>query len=159
MNDMHAICADLHRLQVDYWYEVDHNYGRNATDFYLEDGVFVVGAERMEGRGEIAAFYRWREKRGDRTARHIVANHRVKHATADEAEFHCIMTLYADDGVPVLPSQVPVMIADVVDHCVREGGVWRFRSHVLKTVFQGGAQPTIPTRSELLTHKAPVGSA
>jgi len=154
MTDLQAICADLYRMQVDYWYEVDHNYGRNATDFYLKDGLFVVGTERMAGQAEIAAFYKWREQRGARTARHVVANHRLSHAAAGEAEFQCIMVLYADDGVPVLPSQAPVMIADVVDHCVLDGGVWKFRSHVLKTVFQGGAQPTIPTRSELITHKA-----
>ncbi len=153
MTDLQAICTDLYRLQVDYWYEVDHNYGRNAMDFYVEDGLFIVGTERMAGRAEIAAFYKWREQRGARTARHVVANHRLNGATAAEAEFQCIMMLYADDGVPVLPSQAPVMIADVVDNCVRDGGVWRFRSHILKTVFQGGAQPTIPTRSELLTHK------
>ncbi len=154
MTDLHAVCAELYRLQIDYWYEVDHNYGRRATSFYMADGVFVVGTERMAGHAEIAAFYKWREQRGVRTARHVVANHRLLRATDDEAEFQCIMVLYADDGVPVLPAQAPVMIADVVDQCVREGGAWRFRSHVLQTVFQGGAQPTIPTRSQLLTHKA-----
>jgi len=64
------------------------------------------------------------------------------------------MMLYADDGVPVLPARAPVMIADVTDQCVCVGGVWRFKSHVLRTVFQGGVQPTIPTRSDLQRHTA-----
>ncbi len=147
-----TLFLQLYRLQVDYWYEVDRNYGRDAPGFYVPDGLFVVGSQRMSGRAEIAAFYRWREQRGDRTARHVVSNCRLKSWAADEAEFECVMMLYADDGVPVLPSQPPVMIADIVDRCVREEGVWRFRSHILTPVFQGGVQPTIPTRLDILAH-------
>ena len=147
------VFGELYRLQVAYWYEVDNNGGRAAAAFYTSDGEFVVGTERMAGRAEIAAFYEWRLRRGERTARHLVSNCFLAEVTDTSAEFRCIMSLYADDGVPVLPANAPVMIADVVDTCVREGDIWRFRSHVLKTVFQGGVQPTIPTRSELLTHK------
>lgn len=154
MNDAHAVFAELYRFQVDYWHEVDHNYGRAAPDFYTEDGLFVVGSERMAGRAEVAAFYAWRERLGTRTARHVVMNCRLTSFTTEEAEFECVMMLYADDGAPVLPSRPPIMIADVADRCVRQGGAWRFRSHVLTPIFQGGVAATVPTRSDLLAHKA-----
>ncbi len=154
MTEERVVFDQLYRLQVDYWHDVDHNYGRDATRFYVEDGVFEVGSERMSGRAEIAAFYEWREQRGQRTARHLVSNCRLKRFGAESAEFECVMTLYANDGLPVLNSQPPVLIADVVDHCLCDGEVWRFKSHVLTPIFQGGVNPTVPTRSELLSHKA-----
>ncbi len=154
MSNDQTVFTELYRLQVDYWYEVDHNYGRSAPGFYTEDGLFAVGSERMNGRAEIAAFYTWREQRGDRTARHVVMNCRLGDMSGDEARFECVMMLYADDGRPVLPSRPPIMIADVADHCVRQDGLWRFRSHVLTPIFQGGVTATVPSRSQLLAHKA-----
>ena len=155
MNQDEALFVALYRLQVDYWYEVDHNGGRDATKFFAADGSFVVGTQTMAGHAEIAAFYAWRMQRGERTARHVVSNCRLDGASGDEAGFQCVMMLYADDGTPVLPARAPVMVADVTDRCVRVDGVWRFRSHVLRTIFQGGVQPTIPTRSDLQRHTAP----
>ncbi|MBO1073499.1 nuclear transport factor 2 family protein [Roseomonas marmotae] len=139
------LIASLSRLQADYWYEVDRNWGRRAAEYYLEDGVFEIGESRMEGRAAIAHFYSWREGRGERTARHLVTNCRLRsvNATGDEAVFECIMSLHAADGPPVLESRPPIMIADVVDHCVRVSGVWRYRSHVLRPVFMGGVAPTV----------------
>jgi hypothetical protein len=135
----------LPRLQADYWHEVDHNWGRRSADYYLEDGVFEIGDSRMKGRAAISRFYHWREGRGVRTARHLVTNFRLRSVdvTATEAVFECIMSLHAADGAPVLESRPAVMIADVVDHCVRVDGLWRYRSHVLRPVFVGGVPATI----------------
>ena len=154
MLDEITVFYQLCRLQADYWTEVDHNYGRNARGYFTPDGLFAVGSERMSGREEIAAFYTWREQRSERTARHVFTNPRVTGLTADGATFECIMSLYADDGAPVLNSQPPVLIADVRDRCVRHGETWLFQSHVLTPVFVGGVKPTIPSRSELLAHTA-----
>ncbi|MCK9918383.1 nuclear transport factor 2 family protein [Microbacteriaceae bacterium K1510] len=140
-----AVLAALTTLVVDYWYEVDRNWGRNAQAFYVDDGEFAIGAKVMGGKEAVAGFYRWRETRGERTARHIVNNFRLSALDGNRATFECIMCLYAADGRPVLPSLPAIMIADVVCECERgEDGRWRFLSHRLLPVFEGGVPATIP---------------
>ncbi len=132
-------------LLADYWWEVDHHWGRNAHQLYTEDGVFSIGADVMNGPSAVQAFYRWREGRGAREARHVVSNLRVVQRDDERVDVDCILCLYAADGVPVLPSSPPILIADEVGECVRgSDGLWRFSSHFLKPVFQGGAPITTP---------------
>ena len=35
-----ALTQVLHALAIDYWHDVDTNWGRNAPNYYAEDGVF-----------------------------------------------------------------------------------------------------------------------
>ncbi|MES2511198.1 MAG: nuclear transport factor 2 family protein [Pseudomonadota bacterium] len=140
------LLADLGALLADYWYEVDHHWGRNAHQLYTAEGVFAIGDDRMNGPAAVQAFYNWRESRGAREARHVISNLRVISRGADHAELDCILCLYAADGVPVLPSSPPILIADEVAECVRgSDGLWRFKSHFLKPVFKGGAPITTPS--------------
>ena len=137
-------------LEVDYWYSVDRDRGVGAERFYTDDGIFAIGDQVMRGHGEIAAFYDWRRSLGERTARHVVSNPRLAAASATGATFECIMQLYADDGVPVLPSRPAIMIADVRSECVQCDGRWLFATHVLTPVFIGGVAATVPSRAQLL---------
>jgi hypothetical protein len=140
-----AMLQELTDLETDYWYEVDHNYGRKASAFYVSDGLFAIGPKAMKGREAVAEFYRWRENRGDRTARHVVTNFRMLSHDGDKASFCCVMCLYAADGRPVLPSLPAIMIADIVGECVRNAeGRWRYLSHRLIPIFEGGVPATIP---------------
>ncbi|HWM83918.1 MAG TPA: nuclear transport factor 2 family protein [Pseudolabrys sp.] len=139
------ILQQLTMLEVDYWHDVDHNWGRSASDLYIADGLFAIGDKTMNGREAIAGFYSWREGRGDRTARHVVSNFRLNARDGNRAQLQCIMLLYAADGRPVLESQPAIMIADVVSDCAYGAdGRWRFVSHRLIPVFMGGEAPTIP---------------
>lgn len=146
MNESHAaVLQALTELEIDYWYDVDHNWGHTASTLYVPDGVFAIGDKTMSGVDEIAAFYRWREGRGDRTARHVVTNFRISERNGNRAKFQCIMLLYAADGKPVLESRPAIMLADVISECERdEKSRWRFVSHILRPVFMGGEAPTIP---------------
>ena len=56
----------LHRLEVTYWYDVDFNGGRTAHEFFIPDGVKMVGHNRFEGREEIRKFYEWRDRKSTR---------------------------------------------------------------------------------------------
>jgi hypothetical protein len=132
------LMVELHGLEANYWYEVDHNLGRSAAMLYEPDGTFTIGDTVLRGRDEIGGFYRRREERGARTARHVVTNPRLTIVTDDHARFESIMLLYADDGVPVVESKPAVMIADVVTEYVRSGGTWSVRSRSLIPVFEGG---------------------
>jgi hypothetical protein len=140
-----AVLQALTAFEVDYWYEVDHNWGRNAHAFYVADGIFAIGDKKMCGPDAVAKFYRWRENRGDRTARHIATNFRLDFRQGARAKFECILSLYAADGKPVLPSRPPIMMADIVSECeLGQDGRWRFISHLLTPVFEGGVPATIP---------------
>jgi hypothetical protein len=135
---------ELTALVVDYWFDVDFNWGRGAAAFYVDDGLFAIGGSRMQGRDAIRDFYAWREGRGERTARHVVTNFRLDACSDNDATLRCILLLYAADGAPVLPSLPPILIADAVALWVRgDEGWFRFRSHVLSPVLMGGAPPTI----------------
>ena len=50
----HLLCA----LTVDYWHDVDTNWGRNAPDYYTEDGVFEGTQHPYVGREKIRQFDR-----------------------------------------------------------------------------------------------------
>lgn len=144
-HDRSTILQALTEIEVDYWHDVDLNCGRTGHSFYVADGRFAIGETRMQGHEAIAAFYRWREERGERTARHVLANFRLERAEGLEATLRCILLLYAADGAPVLPSCPAILIADVLSDCVRgDDGRWLYRSHVLTPVFMGGTPPTIP---------------
>ena len=132
------LLVELHALEAEYWYEVDHNYGRSAPAFYEPDGSFIIGDTVLQGRDAIAGFYRRREERGDRTARHLITNPRLTVVSADHARFETVMSLFADDGVPVLESKPAIMIADVITEYVRAAGSWSVRSRALLPVFEGG---------------------
>jgi hypothetical protein len=143
-----AISYLLARLETEYWYDVDANWGGNAHEFYVEDGIFDMGmgSKPHVGRAAVQHFYAWRKSRGARAARHVVTNFQVRVKNPREATSLCIMSLYAADGEPILPSKPPIMIADVVNECRRgEDDAWRFVSRTLKPVFTGGEAPTIMT--------------
>ena len=143
-----AIGLRLHHLEAAYWYDVDTNAGAGAQEFYAEDGVFDMGlgSKPHRGRSAVQQFYAWRRSRGARTARHLVTNFQVRVASPREATLLCIMSLYAADGEPILPSLPAIMIADIVAEYVRDdGGAWLVRLRTLKPVFMGGAAPTIMT--------------
>jgi hypothetical protein len=145
ITDRLSLLQVLTELEINYWYEVDHNWGRNAHDFYAADGSFTIGDKIMRGTDAIAGFYRWREARGERVARHIVTNFRLGAMRADQAAFECILCLHAADGRPVLPSQPPIMIADIRSECARGAdGRWYYHSHTLIPVFEGGEPATVP---------------
>jgi hypothetical protein len=143
--DRQSVLLALTELEIDYWYEVDHNEGRAADALYVDEGVFAIGEKRMRGREAVAGFYRWRAGRGDRTARHVVTNFRLSAVEQGRASFVCILCLYAADGKPVLASRPAIMIADIVSECeLCSDGHWRYRSHSLTPIFEGGEPATIP---------------
>jgi len=146
-----AIGLRLQHLEAAYWYDVDTNAGAGAHEFYAEDGVFDMGlnSKPHRGRSAVQQFYAWRRSRGARTARHVVTNFQVRVTGPGEATLLCIMSLFAADGEPILPSLPAIMIADIIaDYARHNDGAWLVRSRTLKPVFMGGAAPTIMTEKE-----------
>jgi hypothetical protein len=144
-NDLLVLDAALTRLGADYWYDVDHNAGRNAHEFFVEeDAVYQIQDQIFAGREEIRGFYAWREGRGERVARHCFTNARAVFTDAGAAKMTSILLLHAANGRPILPTAPPIQIADVEDVCVLVDRVWRYKSKRLTTLFAGGVPITLP---------------
>ena len=145
LNNKLLVTLEIQMLANDFWHEVDHNWGKNAAEFFVEDGVYDLGNQRLVGRDAIKSFYNWRQERGARVARHLVNNMRVSMYDGDSTEAISILSLVAADGEPPLPSEPPIMLGDVIDKCVRgTDGRWRDQSRVLRKLFAGKVPGTVP---------------
>lgn len=136
---------EMHALVVDYWHDVDTNWGRGAAEYYAEDGVFEASRVTYVGRDKIRAFYKWREDRGARTVVHSVHNFRAVPDGPDKVTCTWVLMLYAADGTPVLPTHPPIQIANATDHFVRDGdGGWLLKNRKFQNLFTGGIPTTNP---------------
>jgi hypothetical protein len=128
---------EIEARAIDYWYEVDIHDGAKAHEYFTADGVFTSSVKTHRGRDAIRAFYAVRKARGPRVSRHVISNFRVVVADRDHASTQWVLSLYAADGEPILPSKPPIMLADVSEELVRErDGVWRYKSRIIKAVFR-----------------------
>lgn len=138
-----AIRQELEALLIEYWYDVDMNWGREAHLYYTEDGRYVTSQKTRVGREAIRQFYTDRHDRGARISLHLVQNFRCVVESAERASCNWVLSLYANDGEPILPSKPPIMIADVRDVVLREAdGQWRCQSRVIKALFKDFDTPT-----------------
>ena len=129
----------LYDLEVRYWRDINLNSGAKAHEFYTTDGIFVVGDKKHTGRDAIREFYTWRAQRGARTARHMVTNFCVQAGTdPTTASAVGMVSNFAADGAPPLPSEPAALVADLTNHYGRgDHGGWLFKSHVLTPIFVG----------------------
>ena len=140
--DEQTLWYALNRLIADYWAEVDHNDGVRAHEFYLPDGLYVIGNNRFEGQDKIKAFYD-RRRHGIVATRHLVANMRVFAEDGSQARLLGLMSLFRADGrSPFQGARPPAMIADIEAQCVLgPDGRWRFRLHQLQPFIIGSDMP------------------
>ena len=87
-----AIRQALEALAVDYWYEVDFNWGQDAHAYYTEDAVFTTSQKSRTGRAAIADFYNARQARGARTSLHVVQNFRVVPVSPQRVDCNYVMS-------------------------------------------------------------------
>ncbi len=138
----------LYMNMIDYWYEVDVKGGAGVSEMYTEDGIFNGGGKPLVGRDAIEQFYSWRQDRGARTSRHVIANFRAEFSDDTHATTHCVMMLYAADGTPPLPTAPPIATCDLIDRCVKgDDGKWRYSERTFVLLFAGGVAPTVPPES------------
>lgn len=145
-----ALTQELYALAIDYWHDVDTNWGATAHNYYLEDGIFVGGNASYKGREKIKAFYDWRKARGARTVVHAVSNFKAMPGeTPDQALCHWFLMLYAADGEPVLPTHPPIQIAYMTDRLVLTADQgWKLSSRRFDIWFEGGTAATNPNLGE-----------
>ena len=143
--DRLRLTQELHALLIDYWHDVDTNWGRNATGYYTVDGVFEASRNSYRGRDQIRAFYQYRIDRGPRVAVHSVSNFRVDIGGPAEVTCTYYLSLYAADGVPVLPTHPPIELDFMTDRMVQDAeGGWLVAHRKFQCWFQGGTPVTNP---------------
>ena len=136
------IRQELELLNIAFWRDVDSNWGRKAHEYFTEDGVYTTSHKARTGHEAIKEFYTGRQAKGDRVARHLIHNFHVIVKDENHATAEWTMCLYAEDGVPPLLSEPPIMIGAVTDECVRGAdGRWRYASRTTRPLFKG-SRPT-----------------
>jgi hypothetical protein len=144
------LTQELHALVVDYWHDVELNWGRKAPEYYTQDGEFVGPATTYKGREKIRAFYKSREDRGPRTVVHSVINFQALPEGEDKATCHWLLIFYAADGKPVLPARPPIQIAYATDRMILDpADGWLLTSRRFEVWFEGGT----PTANSNPDHK------
>lgn len=143
MQKMLSIRQELEALAVDYWNEVDANGGERAHEFYTPNAIFSTSMKMRQGQAQIQDFYRIRRQRGPRLSLHIVHNFRLEQVQDGQARCGYIMSLYAADGEPVLPSRPPIMIAAVKETLLRQPDLsWRYSERILTALFRDNTPTT-----------------
>ena len=98
-------------LNARFAYLIDNGQSEQVPDLFTADGRYAIanGADRRVSTGQdaIRAAYVERAARGARTACHLFTNLHVSAATADSAHSHCYLLLFAQDGLPPHPAQLP----------------------------------------------------
>src|SRR5262245_46814244 len=140
-DDVVLWCA-LNELLANYWAEVDVNGGTEAHEFYLPEGVYVIGNNRFEGKEQIKAFYA-RRRYGSVVTRHLLCNLRAFRDAEGHGRMLGLMSLYRADGKsPFQGARPPAMIADFETQCVLDDSRgWRFQSHLVRPFIVGNDMP------------------
>lgn len=150
--DRIALTQHLHVLLNDYWHDVDTNWGRNAPDYFAEDGLWVGDVQTFEGREGVRGFYSWREQRGGRVVFHAVQNLRAQFDGApDRAVCDWVLVLYGGDGTPPIESAPPILIDRIAERWSLTDDGWKITHRSSSLLFRGGS--VLQTPSDLGTPK------
>jgi ketosteroid isomerase-like protein len=127
----------LEALAIDFWHEVDAHGGQEAASYYTDDAVFATSVAEYRGREAIHAFYTRRQARGARVSLHVVQNFRIEAQGADAVRCQYILSLFAADGEPVLPSRPAIMVAIAEEDLRRQpDGRWLYAQRRLRPLFR-----------------------
>jgi hypothetical protein len=114
---------------------VDREAGVGVQELFTENGVYEMGAAKLEGRDVIARFYVQRHA-GDRVSRHVFSNVTIESIEDGVAHARSLLTLFAADG-PGPHEARPTLVADYDDELVWDdaSGEWRFAIRRVTPVF------------------------
>ena len=142
-----ALQQELLQLVTTVWYDIDQTDGTGVSSHFARDATLTISRATVHGTAEIDALYATRHARGPRVSRHCVVNLHVLEADATSAAAISTLLLYAEDGEAPRHLMSPVLIADVEDTFVRDGGRWLIQTRHIKTRFQpeDGGGLAVPT--------------
>ncbi|MBB3327079.1 hypothetical protein FHX39_002023 [Friedmanniella antarctica] len=145
--------GELSLLMSALWFDIDHGDGTLASTFFTPDASLTFSRRTFVGTAEIDGVYRTRAARGPRVSRHVTTNLHLTVRAPAAIEAVSILTLYAQDGEPPVPTTVPVLVADVYDTFVRAADrdgdgrpVWLIAARRIETRFLApGGVLAVPT--------------
>jgi hypothetical protein len=148
--DVLDLNAELALLLAEYWYEVDVNLGRDAARYYTDDAEFHGPQASYIGPAKIQQFYDWRIAQGPRLAVHSFTNLRAWYTGAGSVAATYYMSIYAANGVKVLPSKPPITISLLTER-YRRGpqGQWLCSYRRFETLFEGDTPVTNPVLDDV----------
>lgn len=128
---------ELESLVIDYWHEVDVNGGRAAPGYYTDDALFETSVRQYRGMAEIQAFYQRRQSRGPRVSIHVVNNFRVRPQGDSRVQCSYVLSLFAADGAPVLPSRPAILFGFADEVMVQQHDErWLCESRRIRALFR-----------------------
>jgi uncharacterized protein (TIGR02246 family) len=127
--------CEIEALQAEFAWLIDRGDSSQVADLFTNDGRYArASGEVSVGREAIRLAYAARIAHGVRTSRHVFTNLRVRQLAPGRVHASSILTLYALDGPPLIPTEV-MLVADYDDECVRgEDGRWRYASRVVTRI-------------------------
>lgn len=139
-----ALRSEIEALNAEFAYLIDHDQSELVADLFTIEGIYARSTgERSVGRDAIRAGYQKRKDKGPRTARHVFSNLRLTPREDGRVGGNCILTLFAEDGLPPRPAN-PLVVADYDDiyECC-EDGRWRFAERTITWIFvrEGASSP------------------
>jgi len=134
-----AIAFEISQMIYTTWELVDTADGIGIDKYFAADGTLAFGSVRHSGQEQIREVYAGRSKRGPRTARHLVSNP-IFVSEGDVIVVRYQLTLYAADGMPPLPTALPLGVIDVTDRVALVDGVRFLASRHLVNVFKSATE-------------------
>jgi SnoaL-like domain len=141
----------IEELNAEFAYLIDHERSELVADLFTIDGSYGRSTgERSVGRDAIRRAYAARMSKGPRTARHIFTNLRLKFESSARASGTCIMTLFAEDGIPPHAAE-PFLVADYDDVYVLCEDTWRYAARTITWLFmrRDGKVSPLPLGTDL----------
>jgi len=111
--------TELSMLVTALWHEIDHGDGSAASSFFTADAELTFSSRTFRGTDEIDGVYEARAARGPRVSRHLASSFHVLRHETGLVEAVSALVLYAQDGLPPVPTTAPVLVADVLDRFVQ----------------------------------------
>ena len=110
-----TITQALAALETDYWYDVDHNWGRTAHELYAPEGVFAIGDVAATDPNRSSA-RNWGWRTTVTNVRAYLRGGRMKAFKAPEYRWGSVLGVQEDGMVIVQPdgkrTRVPRAIAE-----------------------------------------------
>lgn len=137
------ITAELQQMLYDLGHVIDARCGEGIGDYYCDDGAFIVGDIRYQGRDAIEAFYVAEQERvrstlkdGQRQLLHAFVNPRILFADdLRHATILCTNLNFSHEGTPPIegPIAANLIVECRLDCRLEDDGQWRifeFRSDI-----------------------------
>ena len=124
---------DLIDLMTEYVWRLDHRSADRVHELVTEDVSMAPGP--LVGRDAVKA---WGKERAAaiRATSHLMTNFRFHVVDADRVECTSMALVFRHDGADMGKAS-PYAVTEYNDIFVRQGGTWKFASHVTTDFFSG----------------------